>query len=76
MFEGFETRRIGTSGAEIHLRMGGEGPPLLLIHGYPQSHVIWHRVAPALAGRFTVVAPDLRGYGDSQAPETDAGHLA
>jgi haloacetate dehalogenase len=76
MFDGFETRRIETSGAEIHLRVGGEGPPLLLIHGYPQSHVIWHHVAPVLAGRFTVVAPDLRGYGDSQAPETDAGHLA
>ena len=51
MFEDFETRRIATGGAEIHLRLGGAGPPLLLLHGYPQSHVMWHRIAPALARR-------------------------
>ena len=74
MFEGFETRRIATEGAEIHLVMGGSGPPLALLHGYPQSHVAWHRVAPRLAESFTVVVPDLRGYGDSTGPEPDPGH--
>ncbi|UEM19423.1 alpha/beta hydrolase [Skermanella mucosa] len=72
MFEGFTRRRIATSGAEINLVVGGDGPPLLLLHGFPQSHVIWHKVAGALAERFTVVATDLRGYGDSEkVPTTD-----
>lgn len=74
MFEGFESKRIQTSGTEIFLKQGGSGPPLLLLHGYPQTHVIWHRIAPALAERFTVIAPDLRGYGDSGKPETDVNH--
>ncbi len=74
MFDGFETRRVATSGAEIHLRLGGSGPPLLLLHGYPQTHVMWHRVAPYLAERFTVVAADLRGYGDSAKPPGDPAH--
>lgn len=68
MFEGFEERRISTSGAEIHLRVGGDGPPLLLLHGYPQTHVMWNQVAPTLAENFRVVAPDLRGYGASSKP--------
>lgn len=68
MFEGFSQRRITTSGTEINLRMKGEGPPLLLIHGFPQSHVMWHRIAGPLADRFTVVCADLRGYGDSGKP--------
>lgn len=54
---------------------GGDGPPLLLVHGYPQNHVMWHKLAPRLAQRFTVVAPDLRGYGASGKPPTDAQHL-
>ena len=74
MFDGFETRRVTTSAAEIHFRLGGNGPPLLLLHGYPQTHVMWHRVAPHLAERFTVVAADLRGYGDSAKPESDPAH--
>jgi len=74
MFEGFEPRRIETAHTHIHLRIGGEGPPLLLLHGYPQTHVTWHRVAPILAENFTVVAPDLRGYGDSGTPPSDADH--
>lgn len=74
MFEGFARRRIATSGAEINLLVGGEGPPLLLLHGFPQSHVMWHRIAPALAERFTVVATDLRGYGDSEKLPGDADH--
>ena len=68
LFPGFQRRRINTGGAEINLVHGGKGPPLLLLHGYPQTHAIWHRVAPRLAERFTVVATDLRGYGDSSKP--------
>jgi haloacetate dehalogenase len=73
---GFTPRRIRTAGPEIHLRIGGKGPPVLLLHGYPQTHLMWHRVAPVLAERFTVVCPDLRGYGDSGRPETDPEHLS
>ncbi len=68
MFEGFETGRATANGVGIHYRKGGAGPPLLLLHGYPQTHVMWHRIAPGLARRFTVVASDLRGYGDSEKP--------
>ena len=65
MFEGFETRDVLTGEASIRVRIGGSGPPLLLLHGYPQTHAMWHLVAPALAARCTVVCADLRGYGDS-----------
>ncbi len=75
MFEGFEQLRIETSGAAINLVKGGEGPPLLLLHGYPQTHVMWHKIAPMLANDFTVVVPDLRGYGDSGKPHGDPEHL-
>jgi len=68
LFPGFEEGRIQTGGAAIHLVRGGKGPPLLLLHGYPQTHVIWHRIAPRLSEHFTVVAADLRGYGDSSKP--------
>jgi haloacetate dehalogenase len=64
----------GADSVQIHGVTGGTGPPLLLLHGYPQTHSIWHRVAPRLAGRFTLVATDLRGYGDSGKPSTDAQH--
>jgi haloacetate dehalogenase len=75
MFEGFARKRIKTSGAEISIVQGGAGSPMLLLHGYPQNHVIWHKVAPRLAQDFTLVIPDLRGYGDSSKPPTDADHL-
>lgn len=75
MFEGFESKNISTSETTIHAVVGGSGPPLLLLHGYPQTHVMWHEVAPGLAERFTVVASDLRGYGDSGKPASDARHL-
>ena len=68
MFEGFQPRDVETSGARIHLRAGGAGPPLLLLHGNPLTHVMWHKIAPRLAQEFTVVATDLRGYGDSSKP--------
>ena len=76
MFSGFERLRIEGAGALINLVKGGDGPPLLLMHGYPQSHVMWHKVAPALAERFTVVATDLRGYGDSAKPAGGDDHAA
>ena len=75
MFEGFEQRQIETSGTTINLVTGGSGPALLLLHGYPQSHVMWHKIAPMLADDFTVVVPDLRGYGDSGKPHGDPEHL-
>jgi haloacetate dehalogenase len=69
MFEGFERLRMDVGdGITINAVQGGNGPPLLLLHGYPQTHAIWHKVAPLLAERFTVVAADLRGYGDSSKP--------
>jgi haloacetate dehalogenase len=67
-YPGFERRRLETSGASINLVTGGAGPPLLLLHGYPQTHAMWRKVAPRLATEFTVVVPDLRGYGDSSKP--------
>ena len=76
MFEGFEKKSIQTSGAEINLVTGGTGPALLLLHGYPQTHVMWHKIASGLARDFTVVAADLRGYGDSSKPETVADHVS
>ena len=74
MFDGFETKTVKTSGAAIHLAMGGRGPPVLLLHGYPQTHAMWHKVAPGLAKRFTIVAADLRGYGDSAKPPGGDDH--
>ncbi|NUZ06591.1 alpha/beta fold hydrolase [Piscinibacter koreensis] len=77
LFPGFRSCRVSTSdGVGIHALVGGEGPPLLLLHGHPQTLAIWHRVAPALAARFTVVAADLRGYGDSSRPTGGADHAA
>jgi haloacetate dehalogenase len=74
LFPEFTAFRIETQQAEINGVMGGRGPPLLLLHGYPQTHAEWHRVAPALARKFTVVATDLRGYGDSSKPEDGINH--
>ena len=76
MFEQFENSFVESSKTQIHVTRGGEGPPLLLLHGYPQTHVSWHKVAPLLRERFSLVIPDLRGYGDSGAPEPDPEHRA
>jgi haloacetate dehalogenase len=73
MFEGFRLSTIDTAQASIRVRHGGSGPPLLL-HGSPQTHVMWHLLAPRLAEDFTVIATDLRGYGDSSKPETAPDH--
>lgn len=69
LFPGFRQERIRRGDIEINVRVGGHGAPLLLLHGYPQTHVMWHKIAPRLAERFTVVAADLRGYGDSSKPK-------
>ena len=74
MFEGFEHFQVATNDAEINAVRGGQGPPVLLLHGYPQTHAMWHRVAPKLAEDFTVVAVDLRGYGDSSKPFGSEDH--
>ena len=74
MFEGFQSRQIDTGEATIHVRIGGKGKPLLLLHGYPETGIMWHKVAPRLAEHFTCVVPDLRGYGDSSKPKSDKEH--
>jgi haloacetate dehalogenase len=74
MFEGFALRTVDTGAVTLRLRVGGSGPPLLLLHGNPQTHVMWHAVAPALARRFTVVAADLTGYGMSSKPPSTPDH--
>ena len=74
MFEEFSRTQIETEGAAITCRQGGTGPPLLLLHGYPQTHAMWHKVAPLLMSDFTIVATDLRGYGDSSKPPGGADH--
>jgi len=73
-FPGFEHRTIQTSGTTINVRIGGSGPPLVLQHGYPQTHIEWRKIAPQPAQNFTVVLPDLRGYGDSGKPDDGENH--
>lgn len=75
-FEGFALETIDTGEARLRVRHGGSGPPLLLLHGHPRTHATWHRVAPILARRFTVVCPDLRGFGQSTIPPETPGHEA
>src|SRR5215831_5874930 len=74
LFEGFERLRVKTTEAEIETVKKGSGPPLLLAHGYPQTKAMWHKIAPGLAERFTVVAPDSRGYGASSRPPGGDDH--
>jgi haloacetate dehalogenase len=76
MFDGFRLEMVDLGEIRVRVRVGGEGPPLLLLHGNPQTHVMWHRVAPALAEQFTVVAPDLRGYGKTSKPASTPDHTA
>lgn len=68
MFEGFQLEMIELPEATLRVRYGGSGPPLLLLHGHPRTHTTWHKVAPLLARSFTVVCPDLRGFGKSSKP--------
>ena len=74
MFEGFTAATVDTGAATIRVRYAGSGPPLLLLHGHPQTHLMWHQVAPPLTQDFTVVVADLRGYGESSKPATTADH--
>lgn len=74
LFPDFEAHRVNVNDTVIALRKGGDGPPLLLLHGYPQTHVMWHPIASRLAERYTVICPDLRGYGDSAKPASDDTH--
>jgi haloacetate dehalogenase len=76
LFPGFTRRDLRTGGTTIRCVVGGAGPALLLLHGYPQTHAMWHRIASDLARDYTVVCPDLRGYGDSGKPASDVTHAA
>ena len=73
---GFNYQFVKTQGAEINVASAGDGPPLLLLHGYPQNHLMWHKIAPELSQHFHVICPDLRGYGDSSKPLSDKFHHA
>jgi len=72
--KGFNYETITTQGAQINVASAGKGTPLLLLHGYPQTHLMWHKIAPVLSKKFHVICPDLRGYGDSSKPNTDSNH--
>jgi haloacetate dehalogenase len=74
LLAGFTRRRVQVGEVALQAAVAGDGPPVVLLHGWPQTHVAWHAVAPRLAERFTVVCPDLRGYGDSDKPPGDPGH--
>jgi haloacetate dehalogenase len=76
MFEGFSTENVESPRGEVHARVAGSGPPLLLLHGFPQTYLMWHAVAPRLADRFTVVVADLPGYGQSFRPPVSDDHSA
>ena len=76
IFPGFSLEHVAVSAGTLRLRRGGEGPPLLLLHGNPQTHAMWHKVAPQLARHYTVYCPDLRGYGGSFKPPVSADHAA
>ncbi|MGB0682281.1 MAG: alpha/beta fold hydrolase [Magnetovibrionaceae bacterium] len=74
IIKGFERTEAILDGVRITYEIGGSGPPLLLLHGYPQTHAMWHKVAPQLARDYTVITPDLRGYGDSDKPDAGKDH--
>ncbi|RSM66500.1 alpha/beta hydrolase [Amycolatopsis sp. WAC 01376] len=76
MFEGFELENVDVGEVTLRVRYGGSGPPLVLLHGHPRTHTTWYDVAPRLADAFTVVCPDLPGYGQSSKPETTEDHSA
>ena len=75
MFEGFKSKYVQVKKGKVFCKIKGDGPPLLLLHGYPQTHLMWHKTAPELSKSFTVVAADLRGYGNSLTPPSDSKHF-
>jgi haloacetate dehalogenase len=75
MFDNFKQDSIEVNGVNINYKIGGQGEPLLLLHGYPQSHILWRKIAPLFAKDYTVICSDLRGYGDSDKPKSDKKHL-
>ena len=75
MFKNFKQDAVEVNGVNINYKIGGKGEPLLLLHGYPQSHVLWRKIAPLFAENYTVICSDLRGYGDSDKPQSDKKHL-
>jgi haloacetate dehalogenase len=75
MFDNFKQDFIEVNGVNINYKIGGQGEPLLLLHGYPQSHILWRKIAPLFAKDYTVICADLRGYGDSDKPKSDEKHL-
>ena len=75
LFPGFSSEWINTRSGRIFARVGGKGSPLLLLHGFSETHVMWHRVAPQLADKFTLIIADLPGYGWSDMPESDKDHI-
>jgi haloacetate dehalogenase len=75
ILQGFDERQLTLNGIRINFVIKGDGPPLLLLHGYPETHAMWHKIAPQLAEHFTVVVPDMRGYGDSEKPKSDPQHV-
>ena len=76
LFANTRTEQFAVGAVKIHVRIGGKGPPLLLLHGFPQTHLMWHSIAPELMERFTCVMPDLRGYGQSSCPPNTADNSA
>ena len=74
MFDSFQSHLVDVHGVKINCVVGGNGPPILLLHGYPQTHAMWHKVAPLLCGDFTIIAADLRGYGKSSKPASTLDH--
>ncbi|MEV1146875.1 alpha/beta fold hydrolase, partial [Micromonospora sp. NPDC049799] len=74
MFPGFALDEIDVGPVRLRVRHGGSGPPVVLLHGHPRTHATWHRVAPLLAARHTVICPDLRGYGGSSKPPSTPDH--
>ncbi|WP_246486366.1 alpha/beta fold hydrolase [Kribbella qitaiheensis] len=74
MFDGFQLSQINVGEVSLRVRHGGSGPPVVLLHGHPRTHTTWYQVAPVLAKEFTVLCPDLRGYGQSDKPAADAAH--
>ena len=75
MFDGFKSRYVKVKKGKVFCKVKGDGPPLLLLHGYPQTHLMWHKTAPELSKSFTIIAADLRGYGNSFAPRSVCKHF-